>query len=378
MPSASDSTPDEAMPKPTASLTPNIEEIDRRAAAASESVDGRQATFDRVEAAGADPPFELPDQKVVVYSVSHVGFPPIAKDPHNPAVRLYGLFETPEDARAYAGEVAAADPTCSVLLGAAHSWILAAKEPGRYVDAAYTRDKLERIAREHAALRARSTAEFEENRREQRTGGSELATEETIVPPAARETRTEKHARRLRELEEEGRRASLRLPGTLTVEGQAFAVVSFVKDITPEVQEGRDDPEFAMRVYAAFATEADADRYVRNVAADLVTDHALDVVAMRRWLYPEDNSLEDEVSVVYRQSELTNVMQRRAAEKGEVARFRASRAKEGDAVEITDIDPDNSIDVWQTQQHLECEAALFGSGPEGAEGEAGACGEEGV
>jgi len=66
-------------------------EIQRRVAVAESVVTG-VAAFARAEGIGDDPPMVDPDQRWVLFSVSHEGVPPRALDRTRPALRVYGCF----------------------------------------------------------------------------------------------------------------------------------------------------------------------------------------------------------------------------------------------------------------------------------------------
>lgn len=327
---------------PGTSTQQQLEIMRRQDAAAHVRGCDEQSSFDRVNAHGEDPPFKAPDQEWVLYSLSHVAMPPMARDPSNPAVRFYGLFESHEDANEYATELHAADPACCILLSPTHQWLVAAKSSERHNDLQYKVDKLQRIAQAHGELRASSTAEFRANVDGGQTGGQDLPTEDTAVTETARDRRRAQHDDTWEELQRDGKKATNRLPGSLAIEGQRHAVCCFAKDVTPEVVSGDDDPEFAFMVLAAFDTEEQCDRYVRNVAAERIQDQALDVVTLRRWIFPEHPDLEENVSVVYRHKELTEVMQRKKADVGEVERFKREQERIGRPVEIKDIGADGA------------------------------------
>jgi hypothetical protein len=322
---------------PSTTTQQQLEIMRRQDAAAHVRGCDEQSSFDRVEDQGEDPPFKASDQQWVLYSLSHVAMPPMARDPSNPAVRIYGLFESHEDANEYATELHVADPACCILLSTTHEWHVAAKSSERHSDLQYKSQKLQRIAKAHAELRVASTTEFRRNVDEGQTGGQDLPTEDTLVNENTRERRRAQHDDTWEELQRDGKKATNRLPGSLVIEGQRHAVCCFAKDVTPEVVSGEDDPEFAFMVLAAFDTESQCDRYVRNVAAERIQDQALDVITLRRWIFPEHPDLEENVAVVYRHKELTEVMQRKKADVGEVERFKREQERIGRPVEIKDI-----------------------------------------
>lgn len=354
---------DSELPKPAATTTQAHAEIERRARAASElRACDEKATFDRVDDAdGPDPPFRSPAQRYLLYSVSHAEMPPIAKDPTNPGIRVYGLMESRDDCRAYAKEVSAADPTCSLLITDTHRWDVLARSPDRLADPHYKPAKLRRLAQAHAELRASTTAEFRNNVDSHRTGGKDTKNEETMVSEETREVRRILHEATWEQTVATGRKARTRLPGTLAIEDQRFMVVAFMRDLSPEVVDGDDDPEPAFMVLAAFATEKECDRYVRNVAADQVQDHDMDIVEMRQWLHPEQMGLSERLSTIYRDKELTEIMSQHKKDATQVSRFKQEQAALGRPVDIKDIGADAEAAVaGEASGGIEFQAELFG------------------
>ena len=57
--------------------------------------------FERADGDGPQFEFVQPDQSWVLFSVSHARMCPLALDPRNPAVRIYGAFDTREAAVAH-------------------------------------------------------------------------------------------------------------------------------------------------------------------------------------------------------------------------------------------------------------------------------------
>lgn len=336
--------PVEPLPLPPATTTSQHAEIERRARAANElrSCD-EKSTFDRVEAEGPDPPFRSVEQRFLLYSVSHAAMPPIAKDPTNPGLRFYALLPTREECRDHAAEVQAVDPTCSLLVTDTHRWDIAIREPGRLADPDYKPGKIRRIAEAHAALRATTTDEFRTNVSKRETGSKDTVHEEKVVTEETREVRRALHEGRWEQTVKTGRRAKTRLPGTLLIHEQRFAVVAFMHDLSPEVVEGDDDPEPAFMVLAAFAAKEECNRYIRNVAADHIEDHDMDVVDMCQWLHPEHVGLSEQVSTVYRHKELTEIMTQHKKDASDVGRFKREQEALGRPVEIKDIEPEPAL-----------------------------------
>jgi hypothetical protein len=342
---------------PPATTTSQLAEIERRSQAASEmQACDEKASFDRVDdAPGGDPPFRSPDQRFVLYSISHARMPPIARDPTSPGLRFYAIMESRAECRAFAAEVAAADPSCSLLITDTHRWDIAVSGPDRLTDPHYKPAKIRRIAEAHALIRNKNTSEFRDNVASHRTGGKEGINEDSAVSEETREVRRVLHQSTWDAKVRDGHPAPTRLPASLSIEDQRYVVVAFMRDLSEEVVEGDEDPEPAFMVLAAFESESECNRYVRNVAADEIQDHDLDVVTMRKWIHPEAGGLSAEVSTVYRHRELTEIMTQHKKDASTVAQFKKEQTKLGNPVEIHDIGAEG-----EDQPKLVFEAELFG------------------
>jgi len=313
MTTSTDST--SAMPPPGTAPTPDAPggsadnvlaehhgEIQRRVAVAESVVTG-VAAFARAEGIGDDPPMVDPDQRFVLFSVSHEGVPPRALDRTRPALRVYGYFPDQDEARRMAEVVAAQDPDCCLQLNRTHEWILACRTLPRLGDAAAVAAKTERLLRAHVAAQALRRDEFDSTVRsmqEDRSGDRPLR--ETTESDDEDEPGTTKAAEAVAEvpmLPPGGRRAPTSLPACCDVSGQGVVAMSTVADA-----EEPESPEFLFRVYGCFANEVDADRYVRNVASVEVTEFDVDVALARKWLHP---TLQMDVKGEYRSTELTKL-----------------------------------------------------------------------
>lgn len=258
------------------------------------------------------PAFErsIPGQVYALYSLSTAAFAPIAVNPLEPALRLYGAFATTEDAIAFGAVVRATDPLCSLLVHPVGEWALMAST----VDALSTAPATvaDRLAY-HQKCIDDARAEFEENRREQKQGAVRMRSKEeeeataaiVEVPTAPEHTRPyQKH-----------------LGGNARLPQQAYAVVSFLRDPTPS--ESASQPLFI--VHAFFPSLEDADRYVRDTLSVECSDVDIDVVCVGEWLSPESARTEHPLTF-YRDEELHKIMDNHKKEPGRVARFNKAMA----------------------------------------------------
>lgn len=75
------------------------------------------------------------------------------------------------------------------------------------------------------------------------------------------------------------RTTSTRVPLSCKIEGQNFAAISFLKDITPRVLKGQDTPEPMVIIWGAFKTLDDAEKWAKRAQSSIV-DYNIDIVDM--------------------------------------------------------------------------------------------------
>ena len=257
------------------------------------------STFDHIENEGADDPFRNPEQKYVLYSISQQEFAPCPRDETQPAICIYGAFETEQEVRDHSAHVLEAHPSNSMLLGVTHEWIVAHATLEHMQDATYAQTQTKRLLDTESEKREANTREFYENVESKRAGTVRQVTEEenekADTPPAE----TNPHHK---------------ISTKCRVADQRFAVVSFVKD-------DKTPPEFLFRVYACYETELEANRFVRNVAGDHVRDFDIDVIKLCAWAFPQSMDGVNAQKEVYRSSELNAVMASHKKNPQEVEKF---------------------------------------------------------
>ena len=279
---------------------PYHEEIKRRTQVCSETATGSKF-FQSVSSTGADHQFRDPAQQHVLFSVSHTEMSPRSLVPSQPALRIYGLFESAEAARAHAQTVMQCDPACNVQVDLAHKWILACRNIQRLSDGQLVSHKTQKLLDAYEATRIVSDKEFEANRKEQRAGGATLAAEDAEEPHACQDAKAANpHISRLAE-----------------VRAQSVVVLSCVKDTS----EG-EPPEFLFRAYRACESEQEADQFVRNVASREVQDFDIDVINACEWVYPQQADGSTIRTEVYRDDELQRIMSTHKTSGDRVQQFR--------------------------------------------------------
>lgn len=298
------------------------EEIRRRRGVRCDATES--ATFSRVESDGVDDPFISNEQLFVLYTLSQREFAPCPIDETSPAVCIYGVFCSEEDAVAHAAVVQQQHPTHSILIGRTHDWIVAHATMAHMQDGEYTRAHASRLIDAHYADRERHAREFQTNVQQKQTGSvnAAAATEEEATQSQQPTTR------------EGPLRSSSSISASCRVEDQRLVVVSFLRDdATP--------PEFLFRVYACHDSEADADRYVRNVCGHHVRDFDIDVVKLCCWLFPQRMTSANARSEVYRDPELHAIMASHKRGPQEVEKFykeMATSSTTGEGATLTTID----------------------------------------
>ena len=257
---------------------------------------------------GSDFPFVTEGQDWVLFSVSHRAMPPVALDATDPAVRIYGVFETTDEAVAHAKQIQGVDASVNLQMAKTREWIVARSSPDRIdpeLDAAHVAAVLEA----YQDTRTRNTAEFKENVREAKGVGPviEDITDEATASdgPATAPT-----------VDTSAMRSASALPRSAEVRGQTLAVVSFVADV-----QHAECPEFLFKVYACFDAQKDADRYVRNTASHEVRDFDMDVVSLCEWLHAQKVSGSKLKSEVFRAPELNSIISNHKSQPQQVASF---------------------------------------------------------
>lgn len=249
-------------------------------------------------AAGASRPFTSPHQRFVVFTVSHLGMPPRVTVPTDARLRLYGVFADEAEARAYAGEVMAADETVNILVAPTQQWIVAVSHLEKLTPE-YMDPKLEAMLRDHeatleseeASFRRRLRGQQEEEEEEEAPADEQCEAAAAPPPPGA----------------------PVRFPRHLEIREQGYAVVSFIKDTGPP-------HEFAFNVWAVTETVDEASNYIRAVAGERVKDHTMFVCGLYAWLAPF--AAADDVPVTHRASELNGIVRAAERSQSQVESFR--------------------------------------------------------
>lgn len=304
---------------------PHHDEIQRRRKLKEERV-VKPATNFAKSSHTAPTTYDIDDQNIVLFSVSHTKMPPIALHGKG-SVRIYGIFADVEDARAHAEEVAKVDANVSLLMAKAREWISVMHSMPRASSADDMEEVRERLLGEHEERLKTWDREFKQQLAKAQSidDGARATANDDVKLEYDSEDDGDAAANGEgdlvnRPLPKDGKKARRTLPTSAQVAGQKVAVLSVIYDAE------EPNGEFLVRVYACFETVQEADAWIRNVAAPKVQQFSLDVVTTCQWICPARMALaETPPQEVYREEELNNIMQFRKAEPERVTEYKQWR-----------------------------------------------------
>ena len=271
--------------------------------------------------------YDIADQRVFLASISHREFAPRCVDGVG-SVRLYGAFESVDEASTHAPRVLAEDPGVSILTLAAREWSVVAASAERFTNTDLMAERRAATLSRYATETARDAREFgeryakrnqprddevacaAENSDDDHTGGDVAPSEAAAAAATVSLPPNVTYAR--------PRLSAAALPA-----GQRVAVVSSICL--------RDDPEgeFLIRPYACFDTIQEADAWVRNVVAPRVQDVHIDIVTVGAWIRPQMMRSDCAPKEVFRDKELDKIVQHRKSEPARVQAYKDWRAENG-------------------------------------------------
>jgi hypothetical protein len=289
-------------------MKPTYEELSRRREVQSKNAfdenQEKNISFPRAEAEkGVKPlPFDIPDQRFVVYGLSHQGIPPISTEP---GVRFCGVFADNAEAVHHAERISSADPDCSMLISTTKEWVTMASSFDLLSDQKSYQDHIEQILAAYRREVKRNEHEFKDRLRPQEDveNDDEKDVEndgEKDVEKDATETSSPDGG-----CNHSHRSCYCDYPRDLEVRNQRVAVVSFLQDLIATDSEPKQ-PLFIL--WAVFDSTDEADAWIRNHAGDRIHDVDLDTVDMYEWLFP-NSATDDKMSkVIYRNEEKQKIM----------------------------------------------------------------------
>lgn len=210
---------------------------------------------------------------------------PRSSDATRPSMRVYGSFDTAEDALDHASVVRELDADCSLIVASMGEWILVPQE-----EASLDPDERERRVKK----RLRS---FHEERCSANAAFKEMV-KNHVNPYEDKE-----EAMDMDELVESAHDGSRRPPGRLRagaeVRGQTAAAVCIVAD--PE------RGECLVKILGCFETSDEATRWVDEVAMKMITAFDIVVMPLCEWVYPNCGTAKAR-KTLYRNAELQRIM----------------------------------------------------------------------
>lgn len=273
-------------PKP---LEKNIKEIRRRREVfeALQKDDNPCVPYDMTTS-------ELPyvgSQRFVLFTTSHVRMPPIASDPDRPGIRFYGLFPDQESAAEHAENLKMLG--VNIQLHPVNSWCLMASCEEHLLDAEYSNNKIASLLHLQRQRHELAHKDVRENVSNARMGdGVEKA------PEQASESVRFAHKATLRDKKKTTGMSVFVQPFT----GQRYIAVSFVSDPTCP-----DTPEPLFRVYGAFDSIQDAEKWIKARLVHYVFESDIDILSTCQWIFPL-SAYKELPCEVYRNSELHAIM----------------------------------------------------------------------
>lgn len=270
----------------------NYEEIQRRRDIHEQGFVDTQ-TFTKVSSSVTFD-YNMPDQKYIVFSLSHQRIPPCTIDHSKPALNVFAGFPNKDDAKVFAARVQKSHPDISIFVNELHNWLVAPKNYELFSNQAYIGGHAKIMMENYHNVRQANLEEFQENVDKKQMGKIKTS-EVDVIDHLNKDT------------SDDIKPLSHRICNSLTVRGQNFAVVSFIKDIASV-------PEFMFIVYGFFETENDAETYVKNTCGDKVTDFDLDVIQTNLWCFPQQMTFKTANKEVFRSNELNEIMQTHKAQ----------------------------------------------------------------
>ena len=282
---------DTSMKSVKEAFTPAFDEIASRKASAATQSHFRETTyFSKGKEDACLLPFVVPDQKFVLLSMGTPVLAPCPLRPETPSCRIYGCFPTRDDAREHAEVVMERDSKCSLMIVEQGEWCLFPIN--------------EKMRDDPVAAKERATAKIDtyvKGREEEKVDFEEVISSKDERKESGcieREYDDPEEEKEMNEAERLVYAPPKRLRAGAEVRGQSCVAVSVVKDPYGEV---------CLRVYAAFETTSDAERWCRDVGSRRVVDFDISVAPTCDWFYPngkEDTSTQEK----YRNPELNKIM----------------------------------------------------------------------
>lgn len=340
---------DQQPPIPTsdirAAVNPHYEEMKRRRQVADNQIahgEELNKTFEKVTNSNvplAETQFEIEGQNFVVFTISHVGIPPITTNVSNPGLRIYGAFKTLDSATAYAKEFTEHDPACSILIAPMREWTVACSSIPMVSDVGgvneFKQRLLERYEQNVQDRRDEFTRRLERDRSmiEEDVGGNRSSHHNVDDEPdlgwgGGEGERTAKSEDVNNPQQVGGYEYNKDVARAFERRSQNLAVISIIRDDYNDELLGKTGIAHCMfNIWACFDTQDAADTWIRNVGGDAILNHNLYIVSLYEWIFPQTQSDAD-MNVVYRNSEQHKLITWMSAQKNVVKQFQETQSKD--------------------------------------------------
>ena len=237
----------------------------------------------------------IPDQLFVLFSLSSEKIPPLSTKPNNPAIRIYGCFQSEEDAKDHAKDISNIDKNVSLFINKTREWIVAASSIERMQDQALLANIATDRLKEYLKERMEANREFESSVKQEDT--ERTVREEFEQPPVYTHEKSKSH----------------KVKNGMEVHGQKYAVIIFLPDVKP------GEPLFL--VYGALETKEEADTWIRNVVCRKVTEYDVHLVSTCEWLFINRMQGDGAQSQRYRTPELEKIMEKAKNQPDEIKQY---------------------------------------------------------
>lgn len=305
---------------------PAFEEIARRQNVAGTASDFLETTYFARDGDGHNLPYVLPGQNFALVTMGTNVLAPRPLDPLRPALRVYGAFETKEEAREHAEVIASLDPECSLAVIPMRSWFVLPQNE------ACRDDPDERMRRTERRLQWWRVKQMEDGEAFERRVHERLQPDDP--PTNAGDATVAEEEDGTTEAEALVYKTPKRLRTGGEVRGQGYVALSVIPDDVVG--------ECLVYLHGFFESASEADRWSRNVASRHMTDDDVFTAQACEWLYPNG---ETKSTTYYRNDELQRIMDAAERNPQAVQDYKDWKAKQDNphpSIEYHDHDQKNA------------------------------------
>lgn len=321
-------------------------------------------------------------QNYALINLAHLSLRPKSE---SPAFRILGVFNTIEELKEYGLRIRQQVPI-DIRCISLHDWTIIPVFD--YDDESRERlvQKLQQILQNHYKEQREANVDYSSNKNEKTIGKTHQSLEKKIENAQKKLEKSKKKvnvnavlkAKVRQEVSTGGLKKLGPYPSNFCIANQSFAVISILRDNTSERIEGSKSPEPLFRISGVFATESQAESFIKDEISFIDRLYHYDVVNMYEWLYIEDVNF-DQVKTEYRETELNNIMEQRKSEQKRVTKFKdydemnqndlqtrvvEVKADFGESKEVRELPPAMNVEVveekWEPpKEDMESETDLM-------------------